>query len=68
VNGHGSRFPVENLLANYLNHRRDAHARHVEPARDRCDLIVNAELPPDLLATRIWRRIDLRALAAVADT
>lgn len=55
-------FPIEILLANYLNHRRDAHLRHIEPARERCDLIVKGELSPDFLATEIWQRIDFRAV------
>lgn len=51
-------FPVDILLANYLNHRRDAHDRYTEPARHQSDLIVNADLPVDLVAAQIWRAID----------
>ncbi|MFC6019960.1 hypothetical protein ACFP2T_27655 [Plantactinospora solaniradicis] len=50
-------FPVEILITNYLNHRRDAYDRYTEPARHRSDLVINAELPADLLATQIWRAI-----------
>ncbi|GAB1693263.1 uridine kinase [Krasilnikovia sp. M28-CT-15] len=50
-------FPLHVLLANYLCHRREAHGRHVEPARHQCDLIVDAQLPADQLATTIWRAI-----------
>jgi uridine kinase len=42
-------FPVEVLLANYVDHRRAAHERHVEPARARCDLVVDGRLPVDQL-------------------
>ncbi|MFE2972993.1 uridine kinase [Streptomyces sp. NPDC059340] len=34
-------FPLEVLLRNYLNHRRDAHERHVEPVRHHCDIVVD---------------------------
>jgi uridine kinase len=51
-------FPVEVLLANYVDHRRTAHERHVEPARARCDLVVDARLPTDQLAEQIRRAID----------
>jgi len=49
-------------LANYLNHRRDAHDRHVEPARDRCDLVVDGRLPADHLASQIHHALDERRL------
>ena len=48
-------FPIDILLANYLNHRRGAHDRYTEPARHRADLIVDAELPADQLAAQIWQ-------------
>jgi uridine kinase len=38
-------FPLDVLLANYLDHRREAHTRHVEPLRDHCDLVVDGSLP-----------------------
>ncbi|TDC75987.1 uridine kinase family protein [Streptomyces hainanensis] len=47
-------FPVAVLLANYLNLRRAAFARHVEPARAACDLVVDGELPAAALAERVW--------------
>lgn len=53
----GDGFPIDVLLANYLNHRRDAHDRHTEPARHRCDLVVDAELPADVLAAQIRQAV-----------
>ncbi|MCX4744473.1 hypothetical protein OG455_02885 [Kitasatospora sp. NBC_01287] len=47
-------FPLEVLLSNYLAHRRDAHERHVEPARHRADLVVDGALAPGPLAGQIW--------------
>lgn len=47
-------LPVGILIANYLNHRRFAHARHVEPARERCDLVVDGEQAPEVTAEQIW--------------
>ncbi|GIF46487.1 uridine kinase [Asanoa ferruginea] len=46
-------FPVAVLLANYVDHRRAAHERHVEPARERCDLVVDGLLPVDQLRRAI---------------
>ena len=57
-------FPVEILLANYLNHRRDAHDRHVEPARDRCDLVLDGRLSADNLAAQIRQALDERVATA----
>jgi uridine kinase len=51
-------FPVEVLLANYVDHRRAAHDRHVEPARARCDLVVDGRRPTDQLADQIRHAID----------
>ncbi|MET9359557.1 hypothetical protein ABZX93_01400 [Streptomyces sp. NPDC006632] len=47
-------FPLDVLLRNYLDHRRDAHARHVEPLRHSCDLTVDATLAPTVLARAVW--------------
>ncbi|MGF1427176.1 hypothetical protein [Kitasatospora sp. LaBMicrA B282] len=47
-------FPLPVLLHNYLTHRRAAHERHVEPARDRSDLVVDGAPPPEETARRIW--------------
>jgi uridine kinase len=47
-------FPVGILLDNYLNHRRVAHQRHIEPVRYQCDLVVDAELPTDHVVTPGW--------------
>ncbi|WP_063726032.1 uridine kinase family protein [Streptomyces monomycini] len=47
-------FPLDVLLRNYLHHRRDAHARHVEPAREDSDLILDATQPADTLARHVW--------------
>ncbi|MFE4873581.1 uridine kinase [Streptomyces sp. NPDC056682] len=47
-------FPLDVLLRNYLNHRRDAHERHIEPLRASCDLVVDGTLPPDTLARQVW--------------
>jgi uridine kinase len=46
-------FPLEVLLANYLDHRRDAHDRHVEPLRDHCDLVVDGSRPAAEVAAAI---------------
>ncbi|MEV4283601.1 uridine kinase family protein [Actinoplanes xinjiangensis] len=51
-------FPIEVLLANYLSHRREAHDRHIEPARHCCDLVVDAQSPADYLAAQIWHTIN----------
>ncbi|MEU9101354.1 hypothetical protein [Streptomyces sp. NPDC048361] len=59
-------FPLEVLLRNYLDHRRDAHARHVEPLRHSCDLIVDATLAPDVLARTVWQAVANRAFAGEA--
>ncbi|GCD48063.1 uridine kinase [Streptomyces paromomycinus] len=55
-------FPLDTLLHNYLHHRRDAHERHVEPARDASDLILDATRPADTLAHQVWSqaRTELR--------
>lgn len=50
-------FPLDVLLANYLDHRRDAHERHVEPLRDRCDLVVDGGRPAAENAATIRRAI-----------
>jgi uridine kinase len=50
-------FPLDVLLHNYLHHRRAAHARHVEPLRDHCDLTVTTDAPARDLARRIWTAI-----------
>ncbi|WP_073762771.1 uridine kinase family protein [Streptomyces sp. CB02923] len=47
-------FPLDVLLRNYLHHRRDAHERHVEPARDSSDLVLNGVLPAETLARQVW--------------
>ncbi len=50
----GEGFPLDVLLRNYLDHRRDAHERHVEPLRHDCDIVVDGALDPGVLARRIW--------------
>ena len=55
-------FPLEVLLTNYLNHRREAHDRHIEPARHGCDLVVDAQLPADHLAAHIWHTINRQSV------
>ncbi|MFJ6699087.1 uridine kinase [Streptomyces sp. NPDC091272] len=47
-------FPLDVLLRNYVEHRRDAHERHVEPVRHDCDLVVDGSVEPALLAARVW--------------
>jgi uridine kinase len=47
-------FPLDVLLRNYLNHRRAAHDRHIEPVREDCDLTVDGSLPADDLAQQVW--------------
>ncbi|WP_329571518.1 hypothetical protein [Kitasatospora sp. NBC_01266] len=47
-------FPLEVLLRNYLEHRRAAHERHIEPARHRADLVVDGAWAPEPLARQIW--------------
>lgn len=54
-------FPLDVLLRNYIEHRRDAHARHVEPLRHSCDLVVDATLDPPVLAREVWSAITKRA-------
>ena len=53
-------FPVEVLLANYLGGRRDAHLRHTEPERHRCDLVVDGGAEPEALAREVWASIAAR--------
>lgn len=53
-------FPLDVLLRNYLDHRRDAHELHVEPVRERCDLVVSGADDPAVLAGRIWTAISGR--------
>ncbi|MGW5609383.1 uridine kinase family protein [Streptomyces sp. NPDC003753] len=55
-------FPLDVLLRNYLNHRRAAHDRHVEPARDECDLVVDGSLPAHDLAQQVWSAITTKEL------
>ncbi|MFD3654622.1 uridine kinase [Streptomyces sp. NPDC058620] len=50
-------FPLDVLLRNYLDHRRAAHDRYVEPLRDDCDLVVDGSTPADTLAQEIWSSI-----------
>ncbi|MCX5384082.1 uridine kinase [Streptomyces sp. NBC_00083] len=50
-------FSLDVLLRNYLGHRRDAHARHVEPLRHSCDLVVDATLAPEVLARTVWEAV-----------
>lgn len=50
-------FPLDVLLLNYLNHRRAAHERHVEPLRGDCDLVVDGNRPVDDLAQHVWSAI-----------
>ncbi|MGW1864410.1 uridine kinase family protein [Streptomyces mauvecolor] len=54
-------FPLDVLLRNYVEHRRDAHTRHVEPVRHVCDLVVDATLDPHVLAREVWAAIINRA-------
>ncbi|WP_328473627.1 hypothetical protein [Streptomyces sp. NBC_00448] len=56
-------FPLDVLLRNYRSHRRGAHARHVEPVRDDCDLVVDGALPVDGLARQVWAAIAADGLA-----
>ncbi|MEU4620380.1 hypothetical protein AB0G04_10445 [Actinoplanes sp. NPDC023801] len=46
-------FPLDVLLANYLDHRRDAHEQHVEPLRAHCDLVVDGSRPAASIAAEI---------------
>ncbi|MGA5823355.1 uridine kinase family protein [Kitasatospora sp. NPDC094028] len=55
-------FPLEVLLRNYVEHRRAAHERHIEPLRDECDVIVDGTLPPETLAAQIWSAVAAREL------
>ncbi|MFJ9691538.1 uridine kinase [Kitasatospora sp. NPDC101183] len=47
-------FPLEVLLRNYVDLRRAAHERHIEPLRDECDVVVDGTLTPGILAEQIW--------------
>uniref|UniRef100_A0AAU2VE01 Phosphoribulokinase/uridine kinase domain-containing protein n=1 Tax=Streptomyces sp. NBC_00003 TaxID=2903608 RepID=A0AAU2VE01_9ACTN len=53
-------FPLDVLLRNYVDHRRDAHTRHIEPVRHSCDLVVDATLDPHDLAAMVWSAITNR--------
>ncbi|WP_327072975.1 hypothetical protein OG196_11295 [Kitasatospora purpeofusca] len=55
-------FPLAVLLRNYVEHRRDAHERHVEPLRADCGLTVDGTLAPEVLARRIWTAAAAEAL------
>ena len=50
-------FPLEVLLRNYLNHRRDAHERHIEPVRHHCELVVDGARDSGTLAHQVWSAI-----------
>jgi uridine kinase len=50
-------FPLDVLLRNYVDHRRDAHERYVEPLRDQCDLVVDGGLDPGDLARQVWSAV-----------
>lgn len=51
-------FPLAVLLDNYLGARRAAHERHVEPARHRCDLVVDGSLDASRAVEAILERIN----------
>lgn len=53
----GEGFPLDVLLRNYLSSRRSAHERHVEPERAVCDLVVEADVPAGVLASRVWAAV-----------
>ncbi|MGK4585790.1 uridine kinase family protein [Kitasatospora sp. HPMI-4] len=55
-------FPIEVLLRNYVEHRRAAHERYIEPLRDECDVIVDGALSPEILAEQIWSVAAAQAL------
>ncbi|WP_307865542.1 hypothetical protein [Streptomyces montanisoli] len=55
-------FPLDVLLRNYLDHRRAAHDRYIEPVRDDCDLTVDGSSPADALAQQVWSAIATREL------
>ncbi|MEV6020337.1 MULTISPECIES: hypothetical protein [unclassified Streptomyces] len=55
-------FPLDVLLRNYLNHRRSAHAKHIEPVRVDCDLVIDGSLPTDTLAQQVWTAIAAKEL------
>ncbi|MFJ9953264.1 hypothetical protein [Kitasatospora sp. NPDC091207] len=46
--------PLDVLPRNYLNHRGDAHERHVEPLRHGSGTVVDGALDPDILARQVW--------------
>ncbi|MDJ0379975.1 hypothetical protein [Streptomyces sp. G-G2] len=54
-------FPLDVLLANYLDHRRAAHERHVEALRAGCDLVVDGGTDPLALARAVWAAVCERA-------
>lgn len=51
-------FPLEVLLDNYVDHRREAHERHVAPVRQRCDLVVDGAVPAARTVARIRAAIE----------
>ncbi|MFD7102437.1 uridine kinase family protein [Streptomyces celluloflavus] len=61
-------FPLDVLLRNYLNHRRTAHEKYVEPVRHDCDLIVDGGAAADVLARRIWTEATGKGLTRHADS
>ena len=50
-------FPLDVLLRNYLNHRRDTHERHVEPLRHASDIVVDGTRDPNTLARQVWSAV-----------
>ncbi len=47
-------FPLDVLLRNYTEARRDAFLCHIEPLRDQCALVVDGARPADENAAVIW--------------
>ncbi|WP_254552326.1 hypothetical protein [Kitasatospora sp. MMS16-BH015] len=50
-------FPVEVLLRNYLESRREAHARYVEPLRRGCRLVVDGSRSAEETARLVWAAV-----------
>ncbi|WP_042384775.1 zeta toxin family protein [Streptacidiphilus melanogenes] len=52
-------FPLDVLLRNYTEARRDAFLRHVEPLRDHCALVVDGARPAEENAGLVWAASDV---------
>jgi uridine kinase len=59
-------FPLDVVLLNYMEQRRDAHERHVEPLRWTSDVVLDGTQPHAVLVRQIWAAARERGLTALA--